>query len=40
VIADRILLTKEVLQQKWNIFANVAEVSKDDRLKLSNGWLA
>jgi len=39
-MADRILLTGEVLQQKWNIFADLAGVPKDDRLKLSNGWLA
>src|SRR6266851_2670220 len=39
-IADRILLTREVLQQKWNIFADLARVPKDNRLKLSNGWLA
>ncbi len=40
VMADKILLTGEVLQQKWNIFANLAGVPEDDRLKLSNGWLA
>ena len=38
-MADRILLTREILWQKWNIFADLAGVPKDDRLKLSNGWL-
>ena len=36
-MADRILLTGEVLRQKWNVFANLAGVPEDDRLKLSNG---
>ena len=39
-MADRILLTGEVLWQKWNVFADLAGVPEDDRLKLSNGWLA
>jgi hypothetical protein len=39
-MADRILLTEEVLRQKWNVFADLAGVPEDDRLKLSNGWLA
>ena len=39
-MADRILLTGEVLRQKWNVFADLAGVPEDDRLKLSNGWLA
>ena len=39
-MANRILLTGEVLRQKWNVFANLAGVPEDDRLKLSNGWLA
>lgn len=36
---DGILLTGEVLRQKWNRFADLACIPTDDRLKLSNGWL-
>jgi hypothetical protein len=39
-MANRTLLTGEVLRQKWNIFADLAGVPADKRLKLSNGWLA
>lgn len=39
-MADNVLLTGEVLRQKWSIFADLAGVPEDDRLKLSNGWLA
>ncbi len=39
-MGDGILLTGEVLRQKWNAFADLAGIPKDDRLKLSNGWLA
>ena len=37
---DRILLTGEVLCQKWNQFADLVGIPADDRLGLSNGWLA
>src|SRR5712672_2453564 len=36
---DGILLTRDVLRQKWNTFADLAGIPKDKRLKLSNGWL-
>ena len=36
---DGILLTGEVLRQKWNTFADLAGIPEDERLKLSNGWL-
>jgi hypothetical protein len=36
---DGILLTGEVLRQKWNTFADLVGIPEDDRLKLSNGWL-
>ena len=35
-----ILVTGEVLRQKWTAFANIAGIPEDDRLKLSDGWLA
>jgi hypothetical protein len=38
-MADGILLTGEVLCQKWNTFANLVGIPADERLKLSNGWL-
>ena len=38
-MGDGILLTGEVLRQKWNAFANLVGIPKDERLKLSNGWL-
>jgi hypothetical protein len=37
---DGILLTGEVLCQKWNQFADLVGVPKEERLNLSNGWLA
>ena len=37
---DNILITGEVLCQKWTKFADLAGVPKDDRLKLSEGWLS
>ena len=37
---DNILLIGEVLCQKWIRFADLAGVLKDDRLNLSDGWLA
>ncbi len=39
-LGDRILLTGEILHQKWNKFADLVGVPEDERLKLSNGWLA
>jgi hypothetical protein len=36
---DGILLTGEVLRQKWNTFADLAGIPEDESLKLSNGWL-
>jgi hypothetical protein len=36
---DGILLTGEVLRQKWIQFADLAGIPSDERLKLSNGWL-
>ncbi len=39
-MTDGILLTGEILHQKWNTFAALAGVPEDERLKLSNGWLA
>jgi len=38
-MGDGILLTGEVLCQKWNTFADMAGIPEDERLKLSNGWL-
>ena len=39
-MADGILLTGEILRQKWNNFADWDGIPEDERLKLSNGWLA
>jgi len=39
-MGDGILLTGEVLHQKWLQFADLAGVPTDERLCLSNGWLA
>ena len=39
-MGDRVLLTGDILRQKWNTFADLAGVPKDDRLQLSNGWLS
>ena len=38
-MAYGILLTGEILHQKWRVFANLAGVPADERLNLSNGWL-
>jgi len=38
-MGDGILLTGEVLCQKWNAFANLVGIPEDNQLKLSNGWL-
>lgn len=37
---DNILLTGEVLHQKWSRFADMVGVPKDECLNLSDGWLA
>lgn len=39
-LLDNILLTGEVLRQKWTRFADLAGIPNDDHLKLSDGWLA
>lgn len=39
-MTDGILLTGEVLRQKWRSFANLAGVPEDEHLKLSEGWLS
>jgi Tc5 transposase DNA-binding domain len=38
-MGDGILITGEVLRQKWHVFADLVGVHEDDKLKLSNGWL-
>ena len=40
VMSDDIILTGEVLRQKWIRFADLVGVPEDDRLNLSDGWLA
>jgi len=39
-MSHNILLTGEVLHQKWTKFADMVGVPNDDRLNLSDGWLA
>ena len=39
-MADNLLVTGEVLRQKWTKFADLARVPEDERLSLSEGWLA
>lgn len=36
---DGLLLTGEVLRQKWRVFADMMGVPEDERLTLSDGWL-
>lgn len=38
-MGDGIILTGEVIRQKWHAFANLAGIPNNDHLKLSNGWL-
>ena len=38
-MADNILITGEVLRQKWKTFANLVGIPNDERLSLSDGWL-
>lgn len=39
VMSNSILITGDVLHQKWTGFADRAGIPKEDRLKLSEGWL-
>lgn len=39
-MSDNLLLTGEVLRQKWTRFADLVGIPKDERLNLSDGWLA
>ena len=39
-MANKLLLTGEVLRQKWRCFANLAGVPEDKWLQLSDGWLS
>jgi len=39
-LEDNILLTGEVLQQKWTKFADLVGIPEDERLNLSDGWLS
>jgi Fe-S cluster assembly scaffold protein SufB len=38
-MADKILLTGEVLCQRWRSFADLAGIPEDEQLSLSEGWL-
>ena len=38
-MADQLLLTGEVLHQKWKKFADLVSVPEDKQLNLSEGWL-
>ncbi|KIK76973.1 hypothetical protein PAXRUDRAFT_168237 [Paxillus rubicundulus Ve08.2h10] len=39
-MADKLLLTGEVLRQKWKTFADLTGVPDDKRINLSDGWLS
>jgi hypothetical protein len=39
-LQQKVTLTGELLRQKWAVFADAANVPVEDRLNLSNGWLA
>ena len=39
-MAENLLLTGEVLCQKWKKFADLAGVLEDECLNLSDGWLS
>jgi hypothetical protein len=39
-MADNLLITSEVLCQKWTKFADLAGVPENEHLNLSDGWLA
>lgn len=38
-MANKLLLTKEVIHKKWRRFADMVGVSEDEWLNLSDGWL-
>jgi len=38
-MGDGVLITGEVLHQKWNRFAGLVGIPEDERLKLSHDWL-
>ena len=37
---DRVILTGDVIRQKWIQFADMIGISVNERLNLSDGWLA
>jgi len=39
VIRDKVLITGEVLWQKWTKFADLVGIPEDEHLNLSEGWL-
>ena len=39
-MANNLLITGEVLRQKWKTFADLAGIPDDERLSLSEGWLS
>lgn len=39
-LQKKVTLTGELLRQKWIVFADAANIPVEDRLTLSNGWLA
>jgi hypothetical protein len=39
-MGDNLLLTGDVLRQKWMDFADLASIPQDNQIVLSNGWLA
>ena len=39
-MANNLLITGEVLRQKWKTFADLAGIPDDEHLSLSEGWLS
>ena len=39
VMAHEIILTREILHQKWRVFADLVGMPENEQLHLSNGWL-
>jgi hypothetical protein len=39
-MANNILITGEVLHQKWTKFVDLAGIPENNHLKLSKGWLS
>ena len=39
-MANNLLITGEVLRQKWKTFADLAGILDDEHLSLSEGWLS